>query len=137
MPGMCNQGFVFCEKVKEKLGSSDDYQTFLKCLDIYSSGIIKRNDLQTLVCLVYFCNYSVLWKSCGAQSHSRCHSFFGWGWGGGGDWKCLIGLINTYVKHNLIQHVIVSLFYMSFLFPVSVLGFAGQSVYMVLLGSSD
>ena len=54
MPGMCNEGFVFFEKVKEKLGSSDDYQTFLKCLDIYSSGIIGRNDLQTLVCLIPF-----------------------------------------------------------------------------------
>ena len=51
MPGMCNQGFIFFEKVKEKLGSSDDYQAFLKCLHIYSNGIIKRNDLQNLVCL--------------------------------------------------------------------------------------
>ena len=47
---MCNQGFVFCEKVKERLCSSDDYQAFLKCLNIYSNGIIKRNDLQNLVC---------------------------------------------------------------------------------------
>ncbi|KAK8566032.1 hypothetical protein V6N12_059575 [Hibiscus sabdariffa] len=46
---MCNQGFVFCEKVKERLCSSDDYQAFLKCLNIYSNGIIKRNDLQNLV----------------------------------------------------------------------------------------
>ncbi|XP_048229904.1 paired amphipathic helix protein Sin3-like 2 isoform X1 [Ricinus communis] len=44
-----NQGFIFCEKVKEKLGSSDDYQAFLKCLNIYSNGIIKKNDLQNLV----------------------------------------------------------------------------------------
>lgn len=50
IPGMCNQGFIFCEKVKEKLDSSDDYQAFLKCLNIYSNGIIKRNDLQSLVC---------------------------------------------------------------------------------------
>ena len=48
--GMCNQGFVFCEKVKERLCSSDDYQAFLKCLNIYSNRIIKRNDLQNLVC---------------------------------------------------------------------------------------
>ncbi|GMI67047.1 SIN3-like 2 [Hibiscus trionum] len=46
---MCNQGFVFCEKVKERLCSSDDYQAFLKCLNIYSNGIIRRNDLQNLV----------------------------------------------------------------------------------------
>ncbi|XP_060959025.1 paired amphipathic helix protein Sin3-like 2 isoform X2 [Cannabis sativa] len=44
-----NQGFVFCEKVKERLCSQDDYQAFLKCLHIYSNGIIKRSDLQNLV----------------------------------------------------------------------------------------
>ncbi|KAK8710215.1 hypothetical protein V6N13_145550 [Hibiscus sabdariffa] len=49
LKSMCNRGFVFCEKVKERLCSSDDYQAFLKCLNIYSNGIIKRNDLQTLV----------------------------------------------------------------------------------------
>ncbi|KAG8501559.1 hypothetical protein CXB51_003864 [Gossypium anomalum] len=47
--GMCNQGFIFCEKVKERLCSFDDHQAFLKCLNIYSYGIIKRNDLQNLV----------------------------------------------------------------------------------------
>ncbi|KAH1100178.1 hypothetical protein GLYMA_13G067800v4 [Glycine max] len=47
--GMYSQAFSFCEKVKEKLSSSDDYQTFLKCLHIFSNGIIKRNDLQNLV----------------------------------------------------------------------------------------
>lgn len=47
--GIYNQGFVFCEKVKERLCSHDDYQTFLKCLNIYSNGIIKRIDLQNLV----------------------------------------------------------------------------------------
>ncbi|XP_039024409.1 paired amphipathic helix protein Sin3-like 2 isoform X2 [Hibiscus syriacus] len=46
---MLHQGFIFCEKVKERLCSSDDYQAFLKCLNIYSNGIIKRNDLQNLV----------------------------------------------------------------------------------------
>ncbi|XP_012568099.1 paired amphipathic helix protein Sin3-like 2 isoform X2 [Cicer arietinum] len=47
--GMYSQAFSFCEKVKEKLSSADDYQTFLKCLHIFSNGIIKRNDLQNLV----------------------------------------------------------------------------------------
>ncbi|XVE83876.1 hypothetical protein DITRI_Ditri16bG0123300 [Diplodiscus trichospermus] len=49
LKSMCNQGFVFCEKVKERLCNSDDYQAFLKCLNIYSNGIIKRNDLQNLM----------------------------------------------------------------------------------------
>lgn len=49
MAGIYNQGFIFCDKVKEKL-CSDDYRAFLKCLHIYSNGIIKRNDLQNLVC---------------------------------------------------------------------------------------
>ncbi|KAK9925188.1 hypothetical protein M0R45_033520 [Rubus argutus] len=44
-----SQAFGFCEKVKERLCSQDDYQAFLKCLHIYSNGIIKRNDLQNLV----------------------------------------------------------------------------------------
>lgn len=51
MSGMYSQGFIFCEKVKERLCSQDDYQAFLKCLHIYSNGIIKRNDLQNLVSL--------------------------------------------------------------------------------------
>ncbi|XP_010692047.2 paired amphipathic helix protein Sin3-like 2 isoform X2 [Beta vulgaris subsp. vulgaris] len=46
---MYNQEFYFCEKVKEKLGSSDDYQAFLKCLHIYSTEIITRSELQSLV----------------------------------------------------------------------------------------
>ncbi|GMI99169.1 SIN3-like 2 [Hibiscus trionum] len=49
LKSMCNRGFAFCEKVKERLCSSDDYQAFLKCLNIYSNGIIIRNDLQNLV----------------------------------------------------------------------------------------
>ncbi|KAF7802898.1 paired amphipathic helix protein Sin3-like 2 isoform X1 [Senna tora] len=49
LKSMYNQAFSFCEKVKDKLGSSDDYQAFLKCLHIFSNGIIKRNDLQNLV----------------------------------------------------------------------------------------
>ncbi|XP_038715705.1 paired amphipathic helix protein Sin3-like 2 isoform X2 [Tripterygium wilfordii] len=46
---MYSQAFVFCEKVKERLHSLDDYQAFLRCLSIYSKGIIKRNDLLNLV----------------------------------------------------------------------------------------
>ncbi|MED6209113.1 hypothetical protein PIB30_051552 [Stylosanthes scabra] len=49
LKNMYGQAFSFCEKVKEKLSSSDDYQAFLKCLHIFSNGIIKRNDLQNLV----------------------------------------------------------------------------------------
>lgn len=48
---MYNQAFAFCEKVKERLSSVDDYQAFLKCLNIYINGIIKRSDLLNLVCL--------------------------------------------------------------------------------------
>ncbi|KAF8399358.1 hypothetical protein HHK36_015223 [Tetracentron sinense] len=44
-----NQEFGFCEKVKEKLHNSDDYQEFLKCLHIYSTEIITRSELQSLV----------------------------------------------------------------------------------------
>ncbi|KAK9277386.1 hypothetical protein L1049_006929 [Liquidambar formosana] len=44
-----NQEFVFCEKVKERLRNSDDYQEFLKCLHIYSKEIITRTELQSLV----------------------------------------------------------------------------------------
>jgi paired amphipathic helix protein Sin3a len=51
MPGIYNQEFVFFEKVKEKLGNGDDYQAFLKCLNIYNQGIIKKNELQNLVCV--------------------------------------------------------------------------------------
>ncbi|KAL0461660.1 UNVERIFIED_CONTAM: Paired amphipathic helix protein Sin3-like 2 [Sesamum latifolium] len=41
--------FSFCEKVKERLRSADDYQAFLKCLHIYSTEIITRKELQSLV----------------------------------------------------------------------------------------
>ncbi|KAJ8775063.1 hypothetical protein K2173_020067 [Erythroxylum novogranatense] len=47
--GISSQGFIFCEKVKEKLGDSNDYQSFLKCLNLFNNRIIKRNDLQNLV----------------------------------------------------------------------------------------
>ncbi|CAJ2665561.1 unnamed protein product [Trifolium pratense] len=46
---MYSQAFSFCEKVKEKLSSAEEYQTFLKCLHIFSNGIIRRNDLENLV----------------------------------------------------------------------------------------
>ncbi|GAB2299874.1 hypothetical protein Dimus_033925 [Dionaea muscipula] len=49
LKSMYNQEFIFCEKVKEKLGNSDDYQAFLKCLHIYSTEIITRSELQSLV----------------------------------------------------------------------------------------
>ncbi|EPS59274.1 hypothetical protein M569_15534, partial [Genlisea aurea] len=41
--------FLFCEKVKERLHSADDYQAFLKCLHLYSTEIINRQELQGLV----------------------------------------------------------------------------------------
>ncbi|AAF03494.1 unknown protein [Arabidopsis thaliana] len=49
LKSMYKQAFVFCEKVKDRLCSQDDYQTFLKCLNIFSNGIIQRKDLQNLV----------------------------------------------------------------------------------------
>ncbi|KAK9125519.1 hypothetical protein Scep_014365 [Stephania cephalantha] len=44
-----NQEFSFCEKVKDKLRNSDDYMQFLHCLHIYSTEIITRAELQSLV----------------------------------------------------------------------------------------
>ncbi|KAI3699768.1 hypothetical protein L2E82_44292 [Cichorium intybus] len=44
-----SQEFTFCEKVKDRLRNSDDYQAFLKCLHIYSTEIITRKELQSLV----------------------------------------------------------------------------------------
>ncbi|GAB4827456.1 hypothetical protein Ancab_034340 [Ancistrocladus abbreviatus] len=49
LKSMYSQELIFCEKVKERLGSSDDYQAFLKCLHIYSREIITRSELQSLV----------------------------------------------------------------------------------------
>ncbi|XP_047939077.1 paired amphipathic helix protein Sin3-like 2 isoform X3 [Salvia hispanica] len=46
---MYSHEFDFCEKVKERLRSADDYQAFLKCLHIYSTEIITRKELQSLV----------------------------------------------------------------------------------------
>lgn len=49
LKSMFNQEFVYCEKVKERLHNSDDYQEFLKCLHIYSNEIITRSELQVVV----------------------------------------------------------------------------------------
>ncbi|KAA8533070.1 hypothetical protein F0562_033397 [Nyssa sinensis] len=49
LKSLYNQEFAFCEKVKERLHNSDDYQGFLKCLHIYSREIITRSQLQNLV----------------------------------------------------------------------------------------
>nr|XP_016440570.1 PREDICTED: paired amphipathic helix protein Sin3-like 3 [Nicotiana tabacum] len=43
------QEFSFCEKVKERLQSPADYQAFLKCLHLYSTEIISRKELQSLL----------------------------------------------------------------------------------------
>ncbi|KAL3378780.1 hypothetical protein AABB24_004618 [Solanum stoloniferum] len=45
----CSKGFIFCERVKERLQSPADYLKFLKCLHIYSTETIARNKLQSLV----------------------------------------------------------------------------------------
>ncbi|GMY26135.1 paired amphipathic helix protein Sin3-like 4 isoform X1 [Fagus crenata] len=49
LKSMYGTEFAFCEKVKEKLRNSDDYQEFLKCLHIYSKEIITQTELQSLV----------------------------------------------------------------------------------------
>ncbi|KAM7277930.1 hypothetical protein ACFE04_005064 [Oxalis oulophora] len=49
MMKMCNAEIIFFEKVKDRLCNPDDYQAFLKLLNIFNKGIIKRNDLQNLV----------------------------------------------------------------------------------------
>ncbi|KAK1352436.1 Paired amphipathic helix [Heracleum sosnowskyi] len=46
---MYKQEFAFCHKVKERLRNPDDYQAFLKCLHIFSTEIITREELQGLV----------------------------------------------------------------------------------------
>ncbi|KAG8384767.1 hypothetical protein BUALT_Bualt04G0152800 [Buddleja alternifolia] len=48
LKSMYSHEFTFCEKVKERLRSADDYQAFLKCLHIYSTEIITRKELQSL-----------------------------------------------------------------------------------------
>ncbi|XP_076894723.1 paired amphipathic helix protein Sin3-like 2 [Bidens hawaiensis] len=49
MRSMYVQEFTFCEKVKDRLHNQDDYQAFLKCLHIFSTEIITRKELQSLV----------------------------------------------------------------------------------------
>ncbi|XP_071706353.1 paired amphipathic helix protein Sin3-like 2 isoform X2 [Rutidosis leptorrhynchoides] len=49
LKSMYSQEFTFCENVKSRLRSPDDYQAFLKCLHIYSTEIITRKELQSLV----------------------------------------------------------------------------------------
>ncbi|XP_021760068.1 paired amphipathic helix protein Sin3-like 2 isoform X1 [Chenopodium quinoa] len=49
MKSMHPEAFSFIEKVKEKLANEDDHQAFLKCLHIYTTEIITRNELQSLV----------------------------------------------------------------------------------------
>ncbi|XP_076914663.1 paired amphipathic helix protein Sin3-like 2 isoform X1 [Bidens hawaiensis] len=44
-----SQEFTFCENVKTRLRNPDDYQAFLKCLHIFSTEIITRKELQSLV----------------------------------------------------------------------------------------
>ncbi|KAM0005897.1 putative transcription regulator Others family [Helianthus debilis subsp. tardiflorus] len=47
--GLYSQEFTFCENVKNRLRNAEDYQAFLKCLHIYSTEIITRKELQSLV----------------------------------------------------------------------------------------
>ncbi|XP_017235252.1 paired amphipathic helix protein Sin3-like 2 isoform X2 [Daucus carota subsp. sativus] len=42
------QEFSFCDKVKERL-DANNYQSFLKCLHIYSTEIVSRSELQGLI----------------------------------------------------------------------------------------
>ncbi|KAI3768665.1 hypothetical protein L2E82_19495 [Cichorium intybus] len=49
LKNMYSEEFTFCEKVKDRLRNQDDYQAFLKCLHIYSTEIITRKELQSLV----------------------------------------------------------------------------------------
>lgn len=46
------QEYSFLEKVKEKLPNREDYQEFLKCLNIYNKEIISRDELKNLVSLL-------------------------------------------------------------------------------------
>uniref|UniRef100_A0A1J3GR05 Paired amphipathic helix protein Sin3-like 2 n=2 Tax=Noccaea caerulescens TaxID=107243 RepID=A0A1J3GR05_NOCCA len=45
LKSMYNQAFVVCEKIKERLCSQDDYQSFLKFLDMFSNGIFQKKEL--------------------------------------------------------------------------------------------
>lgn len=47
--GLYSHEFVFCEKVKERLCNSGNYRQFLNCLHIYSTEIITRPELESLM----------------------------------------------------------------------------------------
>uniref|UniRef100_A0A7N0U8T1 Histone deacetylase interacting domain-containing protein n=1 Tax=Kalanchoe fedtschenkoi TaxID=63787 RepID=A0A7N0U8T1_KALFE len=49
MRSLYNWEFSFCEKVKERVTDPDEYQSFLKCLNIYSTEIVSRTELQNLM----------------------------------------------------------------------------------------
>ncbi|PHT25202.1 Paired amphipathic helix protein Sin3-like 3 [Capsicum baccatum] len=49
LPNSFGKGFAFCEKVKERVRSPADYRELLKCLHIYSTGVLTKNELQSLV----------------------------------------------------------------------------------------
>lgn len=65
MSVMYSQALSLCAKVKERLNSAEDYQTFLKCLNIFGNGIIKKNDLQNLVCASFL--FWIVISSCSLQ----------------------------------------------------------------------
>lgn len=47
--GLYNHEFIFCEKVRERLCNSGNYRQFLNCLHIYSTEIITRPELESLM----------------------------------------------------------------------------------------
>ncbi|KAK9071711.1 hypothetical protein SSX86_008140 [Deinandra increscens subsp. villosa] len=49
LKSLYSKEFTFCENVKNRLRNPDEYQAFLKCLHIYSTEIITRKELQSLV----------------------------------------------------------------------------------------
>ncbi|KAL8114658.1 hypothetical protein AgCh_021500 [Apium graveolens] len=49
LKSMYKQEFSFCDKVKERLRNTENYQSFLKCLHIYSTEIISRRELHGLI----------------------------------------------------------------------------------------
>lgn len=57
---MYSEVYSFFEKVKDGLRNHDDYQAFLKCLHIYTTDIITRKELQSLVCKYMLFLFNVL-----------------------------------------------------------------------------
>ncbi|KAK7386922.1 hypothetical protein VNO78_27297 [Psophocarpus tetragonolobus] len=49
LKSMCSPVIGYLDKVKEKLRNPEDYQEFLKCLNIYCKEIIAKHELQSLV----------------------------------------------------------------------------------------